>query len=324
MADASKYKPPFLRSMLEHMLRIRRFEEAAAQAYGLRKIGGFCHLYNGQEAVAVGSILACDLKRDYILTSYRDHGHALVCGMDPKSAMAELFGKASGCSKGKGGSMHLFDSDNHMLGGNGIVGAQIPVAAGVGFAAAYRKSGGVAICYFGDGAIHQGSFHETMNLMAIWKLPVIMVVENNLYGMGTSVERISSVQDFHIKAEGYGLTGEAVDGMCPITVYEAFKRAIKAARAGAPQLLDVKTYRYRGHSMSDPAKYRSKDDVAKYKKQDPILMLRNDMEKIDLIDQKRFLTLDARIKKEIAEAVQFAEESQHPELQAMYEDVLVE
>ncbi len=323
MADASKYPEKLLHSMLSSMVLIRRFEEATAQAYGLRKIGGFCHLYNGQEAVAVGAVAGSDLKKDYHLTSYRDHAHALACGMDPKAAMAEMFGKITGCSKGKGGSMHLFDVERHMLGGNGIVGAQIPMAAGAAFASAYRKDGGVALCYFGDGAIHQGAFHETMNLAALWKLPLILIVENNQYGMGTSVARASSVEDFAIKAKGYGLTGTKVDGMCVLTVYDAIKKALAAARKGEAQLMDIKTYRYRGHSMSDPARYRTKDDLEKYKKQDPILQLRADMEKAGYLDEKTFLALDKRIKAQVAEAVKFSEESAEPSLEEMYTDVVV-
>lgn len=309
-------------NMLEQMLRIRRFEEVSAQAYGLRKIGGFCHLYIGQEAVAVGSIAACDLKRDYVLTSYRDHGHALACGMPSTVAMAELFGKESGCSRGKGGSMHLFDAANHMLGGNGIVGSQIPVAAGVAFASAYRKDNGVTLCYFGDGAIHQGAFHETMNLAAIWKLPLILIVENNQYGMGTSVERISAVNDFDVKAKGYGLRGQIVDGMDVLAVYEAIKKAKAAAQKGQTQLLDIKTYRYRGHSMSDPAQYRSKEELKKFKGEDPIVRLRHDLQQADLLSDDDFTTLDTTIKQEMKAAEQFAEQSSDPPLESLYEDIM--
>ena len=306
------------------MTNIRRFEEGAAQMYGLRKIGGFCHLYNGQEAVAVGSIAACDLSKDYILTSYRDHGHALACGMDAKVVMAELFGKESGCSRGKGGSMHMFDVQRHMFGGNGIVAAQIPIAAGVAFASKYRKETGVTLCYFGDGAIHQGAFHETMNLAALWKLPLIMIVENNQYGMGTSVERISSVSDFDVKAAGYGIRGESVDGMCALTVYETFRRIVKDVRKGQPCLLDIKTYRYRGHSMSDPGKYRSKEDVEKYKKQDPIVSLKSDMQEANMLTDEQFKKIDDAAKELAKESIRFAEESAEPSLESLYKDVYKE
>ena len=321
MADASKYKRSFLVKLLENMVNIRRFEESAAQMYGLRKIGGFCHLYNGQEAVAVGSIAACDLSKDYVLTSYRDHAHALTCGIDSQSVMAELFGKESGCSGGKGGSMHMFDVERHMFGGNGIVGSQIPVAGGVAFASKYRGEDGVTLCYFGDGAVHQGSFHETMNLAALWKLPLIMIVENNQYGMGSSVQRVSSVPHFDVKAQAYDISGEAIDGMCVLTVYEALKRIIKQARKGKPYLLDIKTYRYRGHSMSDPGKYRTKEDIEKYKKQDPILMLKGDMQDAKMLTEEQFKEIDDAAKALAKEAVHFAEESAEPSLEALYKDI---
>jgi len=323
MSDVSKYSKDFLLGMLKEMVRIRRFEEVSAQAYGVRKIGGFCHLYIGQEAVAVGSIAACDLKKDYILTSYRDHGHALACGMPSSVALAELFGKESGCSRGKGGSMHLFDAKNHMFGGNGIVASQIPVAAGVAFASRYRNDKGVTLCYFGDGAIHQGAFHETMNLAAIWKLPLILIVENNQYGMGTSVKRISKVTNFDVKAAGYGLPGEVVDGMDVLVVYEAIKKARAKAQKGVTQLLDIKTYRYRGHSMSDPAKYRTKDELDKFKDDDPIVKLRHDLEKAGIINDVGFKEIDQEIKEEMKAAEKFAEESKEPSIDALYEDVLV-
>ena len=323
MADIKKYTDDFLRTMLEDMLRIRRFEEVCARAYGIRKIGGFCHLYIGQEAVAVGSIAACDLKKDYFLTSYRDHGHALACGMPASVALAELFGKESGCSRGKGGSMHFFDAKNHMFGGNGIVGSQIPVAAGVAFASKYRQDGGVTLCYFGDGAIHQGAFHESMNLAAVWELPLLLIVENNQYGMGTSVDRVSKVSDFDIKAKGYGLRGQVIDGMDVLTVYEAIKKARATAQKGVTQLLDIKTYRYRGHSMSDPAKYRTKAELEQFKNEDPILKLRHDMQKAGMISDGEFDKMDARIKTEMKEAEQFADESKEPTLESLYEDVLV-
>ena len=271
----------FLMPILRQMVLIRRFEEKAAQMYGLRKIGGFCHLYNGQEAVAVGSIAALDLATDYVLTSYRDHGHAIACGMEPRSVMAELYGKVTGCARGKGGSMHMFAAEKHFLGGNGIVGAQIPMATGVAFAQMYsqkvlgEKASGVTLCYFGDGAIHQGAFHESLNLASVWGLPAIYIVENNRFGMGTAVKRVSVVEDFAVKATGFHMPGITIDGMNVLAVYEGIKEAAELARKEkTPVLVDAKTYRYKGHSMSDPAKYRTRDEVESYQEQDPILILR--------------------------------------------------
>lgn len=321
--NEKKYSKTFLMKALEDMLLIRRFEEKAAQMYGLRKIGGFCHLYNGQEAVAVGSIAALNLKKDYVLTSYRDHGHALAVGMDPNSIMAELYGKVTGCSRGKGGSMHMFDLERHFLGGNGIVGAQIPIAAGVAFKQMYDGDGGVTVGYFGDGAIHQGAFHETMNLARVWNLPVILVVENNHFGMGTAVNRVSGVEDFSVKAEGYNLPGKIIDGMDFFTVYEGMKEVIEEVRkTNTAWLIDMKTYRYKGHSMSDPAKYRTKDELEAYKKQDPILRLEDYIAGEGMMDEKGYKSLDEKIKKRVQEAVDFSEESEEPALHTMYEDIL--
>ncbi len=319
---AKQYNKKFLLDLLTEMLKIRRFEEKAAQMYGLKKIGGFCHLYNGQEAVAVGSVAAVDLKRDHILTSYRDHGHALAVGMDPNVVMAELFGKLTGCSRGKGGSMHLFDVERNFLGGNGIVGAQIPIATGVAFASKYRGTGGVALCFFGDGAIHQGAFHESLNLAAVWGLPVIYLVENNHFGMGTAVKRVSSVEDFSVKAAGYDIPGRAVNGMDVLSVYEELSEAVEQARTDSrPCLLDVKTYRYKGHSMSDPAKYRTKQELEKYKEQDPILLLKARMLEDGHLTEQEFKQLDNEMKHVAQAAVEFAEQSAEPPLESIYEDV---
>lgn len=317
------YDPDFLKKMLRDMLLIRRFEEKAAQQYGLRKIGGFCHLYNGQEAVAVGAVAALDLNKDYLLTSYRDHGHAIAVGMDPKVVMAELYGKVTGCARGKGGSMHMFDAQRHYLGGNGIVGAQIPIATGVAFRNMYMNDGGVTLCFFGDGAIHQGAFHESLNLAALWKLPAIYMVENNQFGMGTAVKRASAVEDFAVKAEAYGLPGYTINGMDAIEVYEEVKRIGDIARKdGTAALIDVKTYRYKGHSMSDPAKYRTKDELEAYKQQDPIVQLRLKMREAGVMDEDAFSKLDGEVKAQVEEAVEFAEKSEEPALHTMYEDIL--
>ncbi len=326
-AALSKYDESFLRDTLKEMLLIRRFEEKAAQMYGLRKIGGFCHLYNGQEGVAVGSVAAIDLKKDYVLTAYRDHGHAIACGMHPRVVMAELYGKVTGCSRGKGGSMHMFDAEKHMLGGNGIVGAQIPVATGVAFAQMYRQKvmggdPGVTLCFFGDGAIHQGAFHESLNLAGVWKLPAVYLVENNHFGMGTAVKRVSAVQDFAVKAPGFNIPGETVDGMDVLAVYEAVTAAAtRAKKDGTATLLDVKTYRYKGHSMSDPAKYRTKEELGRYKEQDPILLLKARMVSAKLLDEDAFTEMDTDVKARVQDAVEFAEKSDEPPLGSLYEDI---
>jgi pyruvate dehydrogenase E1 component alpha subunit len=313
----------FERDLLGKMLLIRRFEEKAAQMYGLKKIGGFCHLYIGQEAAGVGAISALDLSRDYTVGAYRDHGYALACGMDPNALMAELFGKATGVSKGKGGSMHFFDAARHMLGGNGIVGAQIPIATGVALKCHYRKDGGVVLCWFGDGAIHQGSFHESLNMAKIWKLPVIYICENNQYGMGTDFRRVSSVVDFVLMGESYGIPGKQVNGMDVVEVYHDVKEAVERVRAeSTPLFLEIKTYRYRGHSMSDPAKYRTTEELESYKKQDPILILKSRMEESGSLTEEQYATMDGAFKQICDNAVKFAEESPEPDPSALYEDVL--
>jgi len=314
---------PFQIKLLKKMLLIRRFEEAAARMYGLQKIGGFCHLYIGQEAAAVGVIEALDLKRDYVLTAYRDHGTAIACGMESGPLMAELYGKESGCSKGKGGSMHFFDRKRHFLGGNGIVGAHIPLAGGVAMAVKYRKSGGVVICFFGDGAIHQGSFHETLNMAAIWNLPVLYICENNRYGMGTDFRRVSSVTDFKAVGGSYGIESVSANGMDAVEVYNTTMEITEKMRAkSAPAFLELKTYRYKGHSMSDPGRYRSREELDHYKEQDPVTLLRYTMEKNGFIDEEQFKKMDTEVKKEVETAVAFAEKSKEPPLKSLYEDVL--
>jgi pyruvate dehydrogenase E1 component alpha subunit len=314
----------FKLELLRQMLLIRRLEEKAAQMYGLRKIGGFCHLYIGQEAVAVGAITALDLQTDYVLTAYRDHGHALACGMDPKAVMAELYGKADGCSRGKGGSMHLFDAQRHMLGGNGIVGAHIPVATGVALKIRYRKEKGVVLCFFGDGAIHQGSFHESLNLAKIWNLPIVYICENNQYGMGTDFRRVSSVDDFSRMGSSYNIPGKQIDGMDVLKVHEGVREAVQRAREESePSFLEIVTYRYKGHSMSDPATYRTKEELEGYRRQDPILILKAAMVKAGEITEERFSALDDEAKKASEEATRFAEASPEPAHPTLYEDVTV-
>jgi pyruvate dehydrogenase E1 component alpha subunit len=308
--------------LLRKMLLIRRFEEKAAQMYGLRKIGGFCHLYIGQEAVAVGSVAAVNLSTDYVLTAYRDHAHAIACGMEPRALMAELFGKATGSSRGKGGSMHFFDAERHFLGGNGIVGAHIPVAAGVALKCRNRGDGGVVLCFFGDGAIHQGSFHESLNMAKIWNLPVIYVCENNQYGMGTDFRRVSSVTDFAAMGASYGIPGTQVNGMDVLEVHREMSQAVQRARTeSSPLFLEILTYRYRGHSMSDPAKYRTQEELESYKKQDPLIILRTSMAETDGFTDAGFEAMDAEVKAVCDEAVRFAEDSPEPEPAALYEDV---
>jgi pyruvate dehydrogenase E1 component alpha subunit len=323
--ELNNYEPEFLTSLLEQMCLIRRFEEKAAQMYGLKKIGGFCHIYIGQEAVAVGAIAAIDLQNDYVLTAYRDHGHALAVGMKPETIMAELFGKQTGCSKGKGGSMHLFDVEKNFFGGNGIVGAHIPLAAGVALKIKYRKEPGVVLCFFGDGAIHQGSFHETLNMAGVWKLPVVYICENNQYGMGTDFRRVSAVHDFSVMASSYNMPGKQLDGMDVLNVHRHVDKAVKEARENSqPSLLEIKTYRYMGHSMSDPAKYRTKDELGKYKQQDPITILKQKLTDAGIIDEDKFLRIDSNAKESVAKSVEFAEKSEQPPAKSLYEDVYVQ
>ena len=318
-----KYDKAFLLGLMREMLLIRRFEEKAGQMYGLRKIGGFCHLYNGQEAVAAGTVAALDLEKDYVLTAYRDHGHALACGMEPGVIMAELFGKKTGCSKGKGGSMHLFDAERHMLGGNGIVAAQIPLATGVAFKIRYRKEKGVVLCFFGDGAIHQGSFHESMNLARIWNLPIVYICENNQFGMGTRFDRVSSIEDFSLMGLSYNIPGKQVDGMNVLTVYEEVTKAVTRAREeGLPTFLEIRTYRYRGHSMSDPATYRTREEVDEYKRQDPLFIMKDYLQQRGLIKDTEYDAMDKEARKTSDEAVKFAEESEEPDIVSLHEDIL--
>jgi len=311
-----------LLKMLDKMQLIRAFEEKAGQMYGLRKIGGFCHLYTGQEAVAVGAISTLDLTKDYVLTAYRDHGHALACGLDPKALMAELFGKVTGVSRGKGGSMHLFDPEHHMLGGNGIVGAQIPIATGVALSQAYEKSEGVTLCFFGDGAFHQGALHESLNLARIWNLPIVYIVENNQWGMGTSWKKVSAQSDFSAAAASYSMKGYACDGMDVVEVRETVAEAVAEARSGAPAFVEARTYRYKGHSMSDPQKYRTRDEIDKYRKRDPILFLKGRLEDEKLLSPEEWDALSARVDAVIEEAVSFAESSPEPALGELFADML--
>jgi pyruvate dehydrogenase E1 component alpha subunit len=303
------------------MLLVRRFEEKSAESYSMGKIGGFCHLYIGQEAVAVGAISAIR-RDDYVLTSYREHAHALAKGMSPESVMAELYGKAGGCSKGKGGSMHMFDRDVNFLGGHAIVGGQIPLATGVAFASKYQGTDQVALCFFGEAAVNQGAFHESLNIAQLWKLPCIYICENNQYGMGTSLERAMSLQDISLKARGYEIAGEFVDGMDVLAVREATERAVERARKQSlPSLLEVRTYRFMGHSMSDPGNYRTRAEIERHQERDPLKLFSETLKETETMSEDEFERMDKRVRAEVANALRFADESPEPDPQELYADV---
>lgn len=314
-----------LMEFYEEMLLIRRFEEKAGQLYGLGLIGGFCHLYIGQEAVVTGLQSAIEPGKDSVITGYRDHGHMLACGIDPNIVMSELTGRASGISKGKGGSMHMFSVDHGFYGGHGIVAAQVSLGTGLAFSHKYKDDGGVCLTYFGDGASNQGQVYESFNMAELWKLPVVYVIENNQYAMGTSVNRSSAEDQLYRRGESFRIPGVQVDGMDVLAVRGAAEEALKFVRSGkGPVLLELKTYRYRGHSMSDPAKYRSRDEVQDVReKSDPIeglkaILLKQGVKEEDL------KALDKKVRKTVMEAADFAEESPEPELSELYTDVLVE
>ncbi len=313
------------RAYLRQMLLIRRFEEKTGEAYSLGKIGGFCHLYIGQEAIAVGAMAALRAD-DHVVTAYRDHGQALARGLSARSVMAELYGKATGSSGGKGGSMHIFDAAKGFLGGHGIVGSHIPLAAGVAFAHKYRGGDQVCVCFFGEAAANIGAFHETLNMAQLWGLPVIFVIENNGYGMGTAVARAASVTNFVDRGAAYGMASEQVDGQSVVTVRDAFDRAVARARGGNPTLLEIKTYRYVGHSMSDAphGTYRSKEEVDQYRKKDPIAILEDQMRTAGYWDDARHQALDTEVMAEVENAITFAEESPDPDPAALFRDVYAE
>ncbi|HEX9610775.1 MAG TPA: pyruvate dehydrogenase (acetyl-transferring) E1 component subunit alpha [Gemmatimonadales bacterium] len=314
------------RRMLREMLLIRRFEEKAAEAYALGKVGGFCHLYIGQEAVAVG-VSAALRPDDYVISSYREHGQALARGIPARACMAELFGKATGCSGGKGGSMHLFDAGKRFMGGHGIVGAHIPLGAGIAFAIKYRGGDEVCVCFFGEAAVNIGAFHEALNIASVWKLPVIFICENNRYGMGTAFERVAAVTDVVEHACSYDMAAEMVNGMDVLEVHKAAERAVQRARKGGhPTLLEVRTYRFMGHSMSDPLHgvYRTKDEVEEQKRRDPIAHLAEHLKAEGVIDQDALNALDAEVQAAVADAVTFADESPDPPPEALHADVLAD
>jgi len=308
----------------ESMLLMRKFEEKAGQLYGMQKIRGFCHLYIGQEACASGAVSAL-IKGDKYITAYRDHAHPLALGTSPNKVMAELFAKETGASKGKGGSMHIFDKEHGFFGGHGIVGAQVPLGAGIGFAEKYNKTGNLCICYMGDGAVRQGAFHEALNLAMLWKIPVIFVIENNGYAMGTSVARTSNVHELYTLGESYDMPSEPVDAMNVEAVHEAVARAATRARAGeGPTLLEFRTYRYKGHSMSDPQKYRTKEEVEEYKQRDPIEQVRKAILDKKIATEKDLEAIEQKVNGQVEESVKFAEESKYPDPSEALHDIYAE
>jgi len=307
--------------LYHQMLLVRRFEEKSAEAYSAGKIGGFCHLYIGQEAVAIGAISAIR-KDDYVLTSYREHAHAIAKGMTPESVMAELLGKATGCSKGKGGSMHMFDKEVNFLGGHAIVGGQIPLATGVAFASKYKGTDQVTLCFFGEAAVNQGAFHESLNMAQLWKLPCIYICENNRYGMGTSLERAMSSQDISQKSCAYEIAAEFVDGMDVLAVREATQRAVERARKNyLPTLLEVRTYRFMGHSMSDPGNYRTRAEIEQHQERDPIKLFSASLKDEGIVADADLANIDAEVKEQVEKALRFAEESPLPDPKELYTDV---
>ncbi len=325
-ADAVRGDAGLRRELLHSMLLQRRFEERVAEAYALGKIGGFCHLYNGQEAVSTGtlSILRED---DYVITTYRDHGQALARGMSPRGIMAELFGRIDGVARGKGGSMHLFDRDKNFLGGHGIVGGHVPLAAGVGFAIKYRGGDQVIVCFMGESVVNTGAFHEALNMAALWKLPCIFIIENNRYGMGTALERASSIHDIYERACSYNMARAMVDGQDVFAVREAVSKAVELARTEQkPTLLEIRTYRFMGHSMSDAVSgtYRTKAELDEHLKRDPIALLRAEMQEAGEIDDEAVAKMDAEIKEVVQDAWDFADESPEPPAEALFEDILVD
>lgn len=304
----------------ESMQLMRRFEEKAAQLYGQGKIRGFCHLYIGQEAIVAGTISAIE-KGDKLITAYRDHAHGLGLGMEPKVAMAELFGKATGSSKGKGGSMHFFSKEHNMFGGHGIVGAQIPLGAGIAFAEKYKKTNKICLTYMGDGAVRQGALHETFNMAMTMKIPVVFICENNKYAMGTPVKQISNVTEIYKLADAYDMPSEQVDGMSCEKVHNSILKAAKLARKEhTPTFIEMITYRYKGHSMSDPAKYRTKEELEDYKGKDPIQMVKKTIFEKKYASEKEIDAINSKIEKILKEAIEFADKSALPKLDELYKD----
>ena len=310
-----------LTDLLRQMMLMRRFEEKAAEMYARQKIAGFLHLYIGEEAVAVGAINAMN-DDDQVITHYRDHGHALARGVDPRRIMAELFGKDTGVSRGKGGSMHLFDAAHSFMGGYAIVGGPLPLACGLALANKRLRNGRIVLCIFGDGAVNQGAFHESLNLASVWKLPVLFLCENNFYGMGTDIRYVSAVIEVYKRAEAYAMPAEQVDGMDVLAMYEATQRFTRHVRGGfGPAFLEAITFRFRGHSMADPEFYRTKQEIQRWRDLDPIATLRKKLEQDGAIDNAAFESLQQQIEEAVDEAVRFAEESPKPPPEALYRDV---
>ncbi len=321
LESIKKTDKKLLREMLFQMVLGRRFEEKCAEVYRMGKIGGFCHLYIGQEAIAVGSILALK-PSDKVITSYRDHVQAMVKGIPPEAVMAELYGKEGGCVKGKGGSMHMFSREHEFYGGHGIVGGQIGVGTGMTYAAKYKESGQVTLCFFGEAAVNQGIFHESLNMAQLWKLPIIYICENNQYGMGTSQERAMSTRNIAKKAEAFEMANEFVDGMDVMAVRDAALRAIGRARnESLPTLLEVRAYRYMGHSMSDPGNYRTRDEIAKYQERDPIVLFKDSLKEAKVLGEKDFEKIEQEAAEAVEKALKFADESPFPSESELLTDV---
>ena len=322
---AEKLDRSALVEMYRQLVLLRRFEERCAQQYALQKIAGFCHLYIGQEAVAVGTEAALN-PDDYVISAYREHGQILARGTPPGPVMAELFGKVTGVAQGKGGSMHLYDIPRNFYGGWGIVGAQIPLALGTAYASKYRGDKRVTVCYFGEAAVNQGAFHEALNMAALWKVPAIFICENNRYGMGTPIEVSSALTDVYKRASAYGIPGEYADGMDTLAMYDAVKKAADRARAGeGPTLLEARTYRYRGHSMSDPAVYRTREEVDDERKNDPLPKMRAWVLAKKAAKEAELVAIEEQIEKDVEESIRFAEESPWPEgIEEVYKHVYVD
>lgn len=310
-----------LREMLYQMVLGRIFEQKCAEVYRIGKIGGFCHLYIGQEAVAVGSQMALK-EGDLVISAYREHVQAMIAGITPEAVMAELYGKATGCVKGKGGSMHMFSAEKGFFGGHGIVGGQIGVGTGMAYAQKYKETGGVTICFFGEAAVNQGIFHESLNMAQLWKLPVIYICENNQYGMGTSQKRAMALSNIAGKADAFGMANEFVDGMDVMAVRDATLRAIERARKDSlPTLLEIRCYRYMGHSMSDPGKYRTTEEIKKYQERDPIVLFKDSLKEAKVFGDKDFEEIETQAKAKVEEAVKFADESPYPDASELFTDV---
>jgi pyruvate dehydrogenase E1 component alpha subunit len=311
-------------SFYKDMLLIRRFEERAGQLYGMGLIGGFCHLYIGQEAVVVG-MQSVSQNQDTVITSYRDHGHMLACGMSARGVMAELTGRKDGYSKGKGGSMHMFSREKKFFGGHGIVGAQVSIGTGMALAHQYKQDKGVCLTYMGDGAMNQGQVYESFNMAALWKLPVLYIVENNQYSMGTSVERSAAGPGFYARGTGYDIGGEQVDGMDLTAIQDAGAKALDYVRSGkGPYILEMMTYRYRGHSMSDPAQYRTKDEVTEQKTRDPLTLYKDQLLDNDIATEADFKAMEQDVKDVVMDAITFAQDNPEPDLSELYTDVLID